>query len=160
MGTFRWSRAPLSLKLTVTVYLVTVSLAYIMGMVNVYNTTGLTHTGIVTRYRGNEEAAVAPMSFQELVQTTHVHMFGISLVLLTISLAFALTQLPERVKACFIVLPFVCLVVDFLSQWLLVYQSHQFAYVTSMSGLLLAVSFALLIGRPLYEMWMPSRPGK
>lgn len=156
MREFCYPEANLSLKVLLTLFLLTVALGYVFGLINIYNNTGLSFTGVVTHYRGDvKELAVPPeFAFAKLIHEHHVHLFSLSMLFVLVGLIFIFTGLPERVKALFVAMPFLGLVLDFTSFWLLVFVSPLFAFLAMGFGLLMGFSFFLIIGRPLYEMWV------
>ena len=153
---FHLQEAPLSLKVLFTAFLFLVSIGYTFGLLNIYNNTGFSYTGVVVHYRGSETEKDVPKEFAvaKLVQENHVHLFGLSMLFLLVGFIFSLTNLPEIIKCFFVAAPFLGMLLDFTSFWLLVFASPFFAWLSILFGSLMAISFFLLIGRPLYEMWV------
>lgn len=147
--------APLSFKVLASVFLISVGIGYVFGLINIYNNTGFTYTGLVTHYRGEVEEEV-PVEFAvaKLVQEHHVHLFSLAMLFFLTGILFSLTYIPELVKAFFLVIPFIGMFLDFTSFWLLVFVSPLFAFGAMVFGGLMAASFFLIILRPLYEMWI------
>lgn len=145
----------MSFKVLVSLFLLTVGIGYLFGLINIYNNTGLTYTGVVTHYRGDlKELTVPPeFAFAKLIQEHHVHLFSLSMLFVLVGIVFTLTRLPEIVKAVFVALPFMGMLLDFTSFWLLVFVSPGFAFLAMAFGGLMGFAFFLIIGRPLYEMW-------
>lgn len=150
------SRADLSFKVLISLFLLTVAVGYLFGLINIYNNTGLTYTGVVTHYRGDAQALTVPpeFAFAKLIHEHHVHLFSLSMLFILIGSIFCLTRLPEKIKAVFVAMPFVGMILDFTSFWFLVFASPFFAWFGMVFGAFMGFSFFLIIGRPLYEMWV------
>jgi len=150
------SKAQLSFKVLISSFLLMVGIGYLFGLIHIYTDVGFSYTGIVTHYRGDAKELTLPaeFAFARLIHNQHVHIFGLSMLFLLIGVIFTLTQLPERVKALFVMAPFVGLFIDLSSFWLLVFTSPFFAWLAAIFGAFMGLSFFLIIGRPLYEMWV------
>ena len=150
------SQANLSFKVLASLFLLTVAVGYVFGLIHIYTDVGYSYTGIVTHYRGaGKELDVPPeLAMAKLIHHQHVHVFGLSMLFFLIGMIFILTQLPEPVKAVFVMAPYLGLAMDMSSFWLLVFASPVFAWLSIVFGAFMAISFFLIIGRPFYEMWM------
>lgn len=157
MNGFRYATSPLSLKLVLSLFLLLVSIGYLVGLINIHLKTNMSYTGVVSHYRGNPEEMKFPKSFGDLVQEQHVHIFGISMLFVLTGVIFSFTSLPEKVKALFVTLPFAAMLFDLGSFWLLRFVSVAFGWLAIISGATMAVSFFLIVGRPLYEMWLQGK---
>ncbi len=151
----RLSKAPLSFKVLASFFLLAVAIGYVFGLIHIYSDVGFSYTGMVTHYRGSEKELTTPpeFAFSRLIHVHHVHIFGISFLFFLVGILFTLTQLPEPVKTIFVAVPFIGMFLDFSSFWLLVFASPVFAVFGMIFGGLMAFSFFLIVGRPLYEMW-------
>ncbi len=148
--------ANLSFKVLISLFLVMVAIGYVFGLIHIYTDVGYSYTGIVTHYRGTEKALDVPpeLALAKLIHQQHVHVFGLSMLFLLIGTIFTMTQLPERVKVIFVMAPFLGLLLDMSSFWLIVFSSPIFAWGAMVFGGFMALSFFLILGRPLYEMWV------
>ena len=153
---FSFAEARQSLKVLVTVFLLFVGIGYILGLINIYNHTGMSYTGVVVHYRGGvKEMTVPPdFAFAKLVNENHFHVFALSMLFFMIGLLFTFTSLPEPIKSIFVAAPFLGMFFDFASLWLTVFSSSLFGWFSIAFGAFMALSFFMLIGRPLYEMWI------
>ncbi len=150
-----YSTARLSLKVIVTVFLLFVGIGYIFGLINIYNHTGMSYTGVVVHYRGAAGEEMPPdFAFAKLVNENHFHVFALSMLFFMIGVLFTFTRLPELAKAVFVGAPFFGMFLDFASLWMTVFSSPVFGWLSILFGAFMAFSFFLLIGRPLYEMWV------
>lgn len=153
---FGYDNARLSLKVLITVFLLFVGVSYVLGLVNIHNNVGFSYTGVVVHYRGdvNEMTVPPEFAFSKLVQEHHVHLFSLSMLFFMVGVLFSFTCLPEFPKSLFIAAPFLGMFFDFASLWLMTFSAPLFAWFTMIFGGFMALSFFMLIGRPLYEMWV------
>ena len=153
--TFTYSNAHLSLKVLITIFLLFVGIGYILGLINIYNHTGMSYTGVVVHYRGAAGEETPPeFAFAKLVNENHFHVFALSMLFFIIGILFTFTSLPESAKALFVAAPFLGMFFDFASLWLIVFSAPLFGWFSIVFGAFMALSFFMLIGRPLYEMWI------
>jgi len=150
----RLSRAPLSLKVLITCFLGLIGIGYVFGLINIFNNTGFSYTGLVVHYRGGEDPLPPEFAFAKLIHEHHVHLFGLSMLFFLIGWIFTLTSLPEFIKAVLIATPFAAMLLDFTSFWFLAFAGPLFAWGSIVFGGFMAFAFFLLIGRPLYEIWV------
>ena len=151
---FRYEDAKLSVKVLVTFFLLMVGIGYIFGLINIYNNTGLSYTGLVVHYRGQAGEIPPEFAFTKLIHEHHVHLFSLAMLFFLVGALFLLTNLPDPVKAIFMAAPFLGMLIDFTSFWLFVFTKAAFAWLSIVFGAFMAISFFFLIGRPLYEMWV------
>lgn len=153
---FTYDQARPSLKILITVFLFFVGISYVFGLINLYHNVGFSYTGVVIHYRGdiNEMTVPSEFAFTKLIQEHHVHLFSLSMLFFMIGVLFSFSRLPEPVKAVFVAAPFLGMFMDFASLWLTVFSSPLFGWITIGFGAFMALSFFMLIGRPLYEMWI------
>ncbi len=155
MTSFRYKDAGASLKVIISIFLLFVGLGYVLGLINIYNHTGMSYTGVVVNYRGEEGETMPPeFAFAKLVNENHFHVFALSMLFFMIGILFTFTSLPEVFKCGFVAAPFVGMFLDFAGLWLTAFSSPLFGWLTIVCGGFMAFSFFMLIGRPLYEMWV------
>lgn len=108
----------------------------------------------LSNYSGIQEVAKVDTgeSIHTLVKLSHIHLFGISLVLFILGYIFILTILPGWLKHLLIVTPFLAIFIDILS-WFLTKWDPVYAYTVVISGGLLGVSLSLQIIISLYQIW-------
>ena len=150
------SEAAISFKVLASLFLLLVAVGYVFGILNIYNNTGFSYTGLVTHYRGDVKALTLPpeFAFAKLIHEHHVHLFSLAMLFFLVGAIFTLTGIPEPVKTVLIAMPFLGMLTDFTAFWLFVFVRPVFAFFAIVFGALMAFSFFLLIGRPLYEMWV------
>lgn len=156
MKIFPLSEANLSFKALVSLFLLTVAVGYIFGLIHIYSDVGFSYTGVVTHYRGDAKELTVPrdFAFANLIHHHHIHIFGMSLLFVLVGGIFTLTRLPETAKAIFVAAPFIGMIIDLTSFWFVVFVSPLFAWLAIIFGAFMGFSFFLLVGRPLYEIWV------
>lgn len=157
---FRLDRAPLNTRILITCFYVMMALAVVVGVLNYKVRTGLTVEGTSSWYRGNEEAGGEvtelrfPKTVRELMDVTHPHLFEESLIIFVLCHLFGLTKTRESRKRWVYILSFSAVLLDTGVPWLVRFVSPAFAPVHIGSTSLLTVMFVILMGKPLYEMWV------
>lgn len=91
-------------------------------------------------------------SLYTLIKLSHIHLFGIGLIALGISLIFRLAALHEWFKATLMVLPFAAIFADILA-WFLTKWDPVYAYTVVAAGALLGLTWAAQIAISLYQIW-------
>lgn len=108
----------------------------------------------LSTYSGIHEVAKVDTgeSIHTLVKLSHIHLFGIGLVLFVLGYIFILTILPGWIKYPLIVMPFLAIFTDILS-WFLTKWDPIYAYTVVIAGALLGISLSLQILISLYQIW-------
>lgn len=109
----------------------------------------------LSNYAGVQQVAQIDtgQSLHSLVRLSHIHLFGIALLLLGVGLIFRHAQLRTWLKITFVVLPFAAMFIDVLS-WFLTKWDPAYAYTVVIAGAVLGVSLAAQILISLYQMWI------
>jgi len=97
------------------------------------------------------------VSLHSLMKISHIHLFGIGLVALSIGLIFRFTVLPPLLKYTLTLLPFAAIFVDILS-WFLTKWDPVYAYTIFISGGALGVAWAGQMLISLYQIWFLRPP--
>jgi len=97
------------------------------------------------------------VSLHSLMKISHIHLFGIGLVALTIGLIFRFTVLPPLLKHTLTLLPFAAIFVDILS-WFLTKWDPLYAYTILISGGVLGAAWAGQMLISLYQIWFLRLP--
>lgn len=108
-----------------------------------------------TSYEGVHKVAKVDTgaSIESLVRLSHIHLFGISLLLLAIGIIFRYAELREWLKGLLIVTPFAAVLVDILS-WYLTKWDPVYAYTVVIAGAVMGVAMGTQILLSLYQMWL------
>lgn len=98
-------------------------------------------------------------SVLSLVRLSHIHLFGIGLIMFGVGMIFRRVILWEWLKGTLLVLPFVAIAVDILS-WYLTHWDPHYALTVVIAGAVLGLCLAAQILIALYQIWFPARgPG-
>ena len=96
-------------------------------------------------------------SILSLVRLSHIHLFGIGLVLLGVGLIFRLAALPPWLKYTIVIAPFAAVLADILA-WFLTKWDPVYAYVVVTAGAILGLALAAQILICLYQIWFLKPP--
>jgi hypothetical protein len=89
-----------------------------------------------------------------LIQTSHTHLFGQTLIAGLLGLIFLFSSLGEWKKATILSLPFVGTLIDIGGMWLTRFVWPQLAVLVIAGGSLFALGYALITVISLYELWI------
>ena len=92
------------------------------------------------------------MSIHSLMKVSHIHLFGIGLILFGVGMVFRRVEMRSWLKSTLIVLPFVAILVDIMA-WFLTKWDPIYAYTVVIAGGVLGLSLAIQIFSSLYQMW-------
>ena len=93
-----------------------------------------------------------------LVRVSHIHLFGLTFIFFLLGLIFSHAYVrPVWFKCVVIAAPFVCLVTDIFS-WYIMKVFHPFAWVTMGAGALMGLCFAFMWLVSMYQMWFSVTP--
>lgn len=109
----------------------------------------------LTNFEGVSEVAKAggaPLPL--LVRISHIHLFGIGLILFFIGRIFLMCEINSTLKRIVVAIPFAALLIDIMS-WFITKTVPEFAYVVVLSGGLMGMSMGLQIFVSLIQMWRP-----
>ena len=163
---FTLSGAPRHVKVLITAFNVVVLVALLVGVVNYWDKTGMTPSGVRAWYRGNEgeseviQTMTFEKTFRELLDATHPHLFGQGVLLFILAHIVALTGLSERKKIAVYLVSFGAMLLDAAMPWLIRYVSQGLAPLSIASLILLTGMFALQAILPIREMWFVRPRGR
>jgi hypothetical protein len=123
-----------------------------------HSMTGLSPQGIAEHYRGSDATFGEPMSFRELAEITHFHLFTMPVVFMILIHVMYLTNASNTLKAVITWAGFGGVMLDLLSPWLISYVSPVFVASMLTGDILMTVSFRVMMVVPLYEMGVLGRP--
>ena len=109
----------------------------------------------LSNYAGVQQVAHIDtgQSLHSLVRLSHIHLFGIALLLLGVGLIFRHARIKDWLKNGLIVLPFIAMFIDVLA-WFLTKWDPVYAYTVVIAGAILGLSLAAQILISLYQMWL------
>jgi len=120
--------------------------------------TDLSPRGIVEHYRGSDATFGEPMSFGQLAETTHFHLFTMPVVFMIMVHVLYLTMASPRLKVLTTWASFLGITLDLASPWLITYVSPLFVLTMLSGDILLLASFLVMFAIPMYEMWVLNHP--
>ena len=123
-----------------------------------HSMTGLSPQGIAEHYRGSDATFGEPMSFRELAEITHFHLFTMPVVFMILIHVMYLTSARHTLKTVTTWAGFGGVMLDLVSPWLISYVSPLFVISMLTGDTLMTISFLVMMVVPLYEMWILGQP--
>jgi hypothetical protein len=151
---FRLSTAPTYVRVALSLFLIVLGLAYLLGLVNIYDKTHLSYNGVVKSYRGSEEELIYAKEFGDMVSVSHTHLGSWAMMFALVLGVFFFTGYGPKLKGVLGSLPFIFMATDIGSMWLTRYVATGFAWLLMLAGFLLATSFGLIVVLSLGDMWL------
>ena len=155
---FRLRDTDRHIRLLYTIFLLLMLAGFAFSFFWAHSMTGLSPQGIADHYRGKDATFGEPMSFRELAEITHFHLFTMPVVFMILVHVLYLTMASEAIKISMTWLAFGGVLLDLVSPWLISYLSPVFVLTMLTGDLLMTVSFLVMMAVPLYEMWGMKRP--
>jgi len=154
MEKFRLSRAPISMKLLMTSLLCIVGLVYISLLLHIWQDTEMKPSLIAKGYGSMESIELADHTHKYLPYYA-VYLFAIPTILLMF------TSYSEKIKRIFAVLPFILILIDIGSMWLIPYVNQVFfSWVLLFAGTFLGFIFLLLFILNIFDIWFRRETNK
>lgn len=150
------SRAAPSLKVLMTCFIVALSVGYGVALLQIHDRSDFKMEKAATHFRGvpgDPEGLSLPQTDATMISIAHVHSFAQPALLGLMGLMFAFTGLSERKKIFWILLSFFGSLATNMSPWLIRDVSPRFVYMLSASGFSMFLSFAVMAGVVLFELW-------
>ena len=145
-------------RLLYTFFLLLMLAGFTFSFFWAHSMTGLSPQGVADHYRGSDTTFGEPMSFRELAEVTHFHLFTMPVVFMILVHVLYLTAASHIVKAVTTWMAFGGVILDLLSPWLITYVSPAFVLTMLTGDTLMTVSFLIMMAIPLYEMWVLKQP--
>lgn len=155
---FRLRDTDRHIRLLYTLFLLLMLAGFVFSFFWAHSMTGLSPQGIADHYRGSDVTFGEPMSFRELAEITHFHLFTMPVVFMILIHVMYLTSASHRLKAVLTWAGFGGVMLDLLSPWLISYVSPIFVLSMLTGDMLMAISFLVMLIVPLYEMWVLGQP--
>ena len=89
-----------------------------------------------------------------LIQTSHTHLFGQTLIAGLLGLLFLFSALGERKKAVIVALPFIGTMLDIGGMWLTRFVWPPCAILVLLGGSIFAFGYLLITSIAVYELWL------
>jgi hypothetical protein len=170
------SRLPLSGKVFCTLFLIGIGFGVLAALTQVKTAVGftlgevqaslapempMTHMGHGAMSAEQEidlgqlsQAAKVWIRTPLLIQTSHTHLFGQTLIAGLLGVIFLFSSLREWQKALILALPFVATLLDIGSMWLTRFVWPGFAALVMAGGMLFTLGYVLIAARSFYELWL------
>jgi hypothetical protein len=89
-----------------------------------------------------------------LIQTSHTHLFGQTLIAGLLALIFLFTSVRDRLKAVIGAVPFVATLIDIGGMWLTRFVWPKLGVLVIAGGTLFALGYVLIAAVSLYDLWL------
>ncbi|MEW6246270.1 MAG: hypothetical protein AB1555_06105 [Nitrospirota bacterium] len=155
---FRLRDSDRQVRLVYTLFLLSMLAGFAFSFFWAHSMTGLSPQGIADHYRGSDATFGEPMSFRELAEITHFHLFTMPVVFMILVHVLYLTGVSNGVKVSMTWAAFSGVMLDLASPWLISYVSPIFVLTMLAGDSLMLVSFLVMFVIPLYEMWFLQQP--
>ncbi len=155
---FRLRDSDRQVRLVYTLFLLSMLAGFAFSFFWAHSMTGLSPQGIADHYRGSDATFGEPMSFRELAEITHFHLFTMPVVFMILVHVLYLTGASNGVKVGMTWAAFSGVMLDLASPWLISYVSPVFVLTMLAGDSLMLISFLVMFVIPLYEMWFLQQP--
>jgi hypothetical protein len=155
---FRLRDSDRHIRLLYTFFLLLMLAGFTFSFFWAHSMTGLSPQGIASHYRGSDITFGEPMSFRELAEITHFHLFTMPVVFMILVHVLYLTSVGNWLKVLTTWASFGGVMLDLVSPWLISYVSPLFVLTMLMGDSLMTVGFLIMMTIPLYEMWILKQP--
>ena len=155
---FRLRDTDRHIRLVYTWFLLLMLFGFCFTFFWAHSMTDLTPKGIVEHYRGSDATFGEPMSFGQLAETTHFHLFTMPVVFMIMVHVLYLTMASPTLKVMTTWASFLGITLDLASPWLITYVSPLFVLTMLSGDILLLASFLVMFAIPMYEMWVLNHP--
>ena len=177
----RLSRLPVSAKVFCTLFLLGIGCGAIAAAVQAATAIGLTPADVQASLgrempmtslapssgHGQHQMAEKEISVSDisgaakvwirtplLIQTSHTHLFGQTLIAGLLGLIFLFSSLGERLKSVILALPFVGTLIDIGGMWLTRFASPALSVLVIAGGTIFAAGYTIITLIALYELWI------
>jgi hypothetical protein len=146
------------IRLLYTLFLLLMLIGFTFSFFWAHSMTSLSPQGIADHYRGSDATFGEPMSFRELAEITHFHLFTMPVVFMILIHVMYLTDASHWLKSAVTLGGLGGVMLDLLSPWLITYVSPLFVFTMLAGDTLMTASFLVMLAVPLYEMWVIGQP--
>ena len=170
------ARFPISAKVFCTLFLLGIGAGQVAALAQAVTAVGLSYGEVVaslapempmTHMGHGQMSAEREISLQELsqtakvwirtpllIQTSHTHLFGQTLIAGLLGLIFLFSSLGEIPKGVIVSFPFVGTLLAIGGMWLTRFVWQPFGILVLVGGTLFAIGYVLIAARALYELWL------
>jgi hypothetical protein len=176
MNGIHLSRLPLSAKVFCTLFLLGIGCGTLAAFVQASTAVGVSPSAVraslapdlpMAGMRHGETSAEREMDLGELsnaakvwmrtpllIQTSHTHLFGQTLIAGLLGLIFLFVPLREAPKAAIVALPFVGTLVDIGGMWATRFVSPSLSVLVIAGGTLFALGYVLIAAFSVHDLWL------
>ncbi|MGH7230823.1 MAG: hypothetical protein ACREJU_05610, partial [Nitrospiraceae bacterium] len=155
---FRLRDSDRYIRLVYTLFLLCMLAAFVFSIFWAHSMTDLSPRHIAQHYLGSDTTYGEPMSFRELAEITHFHLFTMPVVFIILIHVLYMTEAAAWIKVATTWGAFSGVALDLISPWLIRYGSPVFALTMLAGDLLMTATFLVMLVIPLYELWIRRRP--
>ena len=155
---FRLRDSDRHIRLVYTFFLLLMLAGFTFSFFWAHSMTGLSPQGIADHYRGSNATFCEPMSFRELAEITHFHLFTMPVVFMILVHVLYLTNASNRLKIVTTWISFGGVILDLISPWLISYVSPAFVLTMLTGDTFMTAGFLVMFVIPLHEMWILKQP--
>lgn len=147
MENFKLSTAAISTKLLVTSLLCVIGLTYLTLVVHIWIDTEMRPSMVTEAYGG--------MEYMELTDHAHNYLPYYAIFLFAIPVTvFMFTSYNEKLKSFIAVFPFMVIVLDIASMYLIPYLWSGFGMILWLAGTCLGITLSFLFALTMYDVWL------
>lgn len=149
---------PPLLKRFLITYIIILIIGMGVGLVYLYQSTNISKEETIEHINGTEISdeddfkEKYPKSINELLITTHNHIFGMGFIFFSLGLIFFFSEVNKYLKGFLLIEPLISIVTTFGSIWLVRFVDEKFIYLTIISSLLMYSSFFLICAISLWQL--------
>jgi hypothetical protein len=176
MNGIHLSRLPLSAKVFCTLFLLGIGCGTLAAFVQASTAVGVSPSAVraslapdlpMAGMRHGETSAEREMDLGELsnaakvwmrtpllIQTSHTHLFGQTLIAGLLGLIFLFVPLREAPKAAIVALPFIGTLVDIGGMWATRFVSPSLSVLVIAGGTLFALGYVLIAAFSMHDLWL------
>jgi hypothetical protein len=170
------SQLPLSAKLFCTLFLLGIGLGCLAAFAQAATAVGLSYGDVVTslapempmthighgQLSAERELDIGQLSKTAkvwirtplLIQTSHTHLFGQTLIAGLLGLIFLFSAVAEWKKAVILALPFIGTIIDIGGMWLTRFVWSPLVVLVLIGGSIFALGYGMIAVIALYELWL------
>ena len=146
------------IRFFLSAFIIVLSMGVGVGIVYIFSTTGFNPAGTEEHFAGSDAGEFEilekyPKSFEGMLLTTHTHLVSFSIIFLILGVMFQFNSVITGVwKNVLIIEPLIATITTFGALWGLRYFHPVFSYVVILSGILMYLSFILMVSVLLYDL--------
>ncbi len=147
------------LKYFLSLFLIVMTIGVTIGIIYVQTTTNISAEGTVHQYAGSEvkdEFDIPehyPKPISDMLMTTHNHIISFAMIFGMTGLLFYFNSIIIGLwKFVLMAEPLISTLITFGSIWGIRFIAPEFAYITMISGILMYITYYVMVGVMLYEL--------